>query len=214
MPPPPPDTDARAARRVEACPPLLIYDDFLDAAVADRCFSTLLTEHRWPDNSYAVFGRRFTLPRQQTWHADPGIVYSYSNNLLQARAWTDLLLYLRGRVEAATGLPFNAVLVNLYRSGDDYVGWHSDDEIEMGGRPSIASLSLGAVREFSFRTKRRAESAPVRSGSIPLAPGSLLLMAPEFQHRWEHAVLPCAAAARINLTFRHVLEPAGARDES
>lgn len=164
-------------------------------------FERLLNENDWPDNRYVVAGRQFTLPRLQTWHADPGIVYSYSNNLLQTRPWTPLLLTIKARIEACLNYDFNAVLVNLYRDGNDYVGWHSDDEQELGAEPVIASLSLGATRSFAFRHKSSGES-----GTIELTCGSLLCMQALFQHEWLHSV-PMAklvSSPRINLTFRKV----------
>jgi len=192
-------------RRLNECPLLQLQECFLDSAEAEHCYHQLRTEHQWPDNHYEVFGRSFSLPRQQTWHADEGIVYSYSNNLLQTRPWSPLLLALRVKVEAATGLPFNAVLVNLYRHGKDYVGWHSDDEIEMGEEPFIASLSLGTARAFSYRQKIIDEAQP-QQGHVVLPSGSLLLMEAAFQHHWEHSVLPSDTTdGRINLTFRNVL---------
>ena len=186
-------------------PSLTLLSNFIDDAEAQTFLQQFVTSHRWPDSEYEVFGRRFRLPRLQTWHADPGIVYSYSNNLLATRPWTPLLLLLRHRVEMATGHRFNAVLVNYYRDGKDHVGWHSDDEAELGEAPWIASLTLGATREFAWRSRQDASSA---YGKTRLTAGSLLLMAPEFQHLWEHSV-PASEAnhGRINLTFRRVLTP-------
>ena len=206
------DSVIAAARRIDACPSLLLLENFLDSTLAEQCYQSLV-QQAWPTSTYSVFGRSFSLPRQQTWHADAGIVYSYSNNLLPARPWSSLLTHLRRRIEVTTGIDFNAVLVNYYRSGDDYVGWHSDDEIEMGDSPVIASLSLGATRPFSFRQKAlRQEHAPYANlpseSAVLLPAGSLLLMEPEFQTQWEHSVLPCSENnGRINLTFRRVLPP-------
>ena len=192
-------------RPLDDCPLLLVREGFLNADQAQGCYRQLLAEQPWPDNSYEVFGRRFTLPRRQTWHADEGIVYSYSNNLLQTLPWTPALLSLRQLVEAATGAVFNAVLVNLYRNGEDSVGWHSDDETELGEEPVIASLSLGAARYFDYQETAGAGAGEPKQGSVLLAAGSLLLMLPPFQQRWQHSVPPCdEPEGRINLTFRYV----------
>ncbi|TGD73675.1 alpha-ketoglutarate-dependent dioxygenase AlkB [Mangrovimicrobium sediminis] len=186
------------------CPALSLLRGFLDDATSDSLYRRLRQEQAWPDNHYEVFGRRFTLPRLQTWHADAGIVYSYSDNLLVTRPWSALLSDLRQRVQGRLGAAFNAVLVNYYRDGDDYVGWHSDDERELGAQPLIASLSLGAPREFQFRRKGEGAAA----GSVLLESGSLLVMEPAFQHDWQHCVPRVAAGeGRINLTFRLVLPP-------
>lgn len=186
------------------CPHLQLLPGFFSADDNERLFQRLRWEQRWPDNRYQMAGRQFELPRLQTWHADPGIVYRYSNNLLASRPWTPLLLAIRRRLELQLGVRFNAVLVNYYRTGEDHVGWHSDDEPELGPQPFIASLSLGAERRFAYRHR----SLPVQ-GSLSLPGGSLLTMAPDFQHEWLHSVpsQPGLAAGRINLTWRVVLPP-------
>jgi alkylated DNA repair dioxygenase AlkB len=184
------------------CPELEIIEGFYDAVECERIYRHFLHEHLWPDNRYAVAGRQFTLPRLQTWHADPGIRYSYSNNLLQTQSWTPLLSGIRDRIETYLNFPFNSVLVNLYRNGNDYVGWHSDNEQELGEQPFIASLTFGAERQFEFRHKKSSEN-----GQVLLRSGTLLLMQPAFQHHWLHSV-PVdqnVTEGRINLTFRKVI---------
>ncbi|MDP1666622.1 MAG: alpha-ketoglutarate-dependent dioxygenase AlkB [Methylobacter sp.] len=183
-------------------PELEIIEDFYDAAECERIYRRLLHEQNWPDNRYAVAGRQFTLPRLQTWHADPGIRYSYSNNLLQTRSWTPLLSEIRAKIESALNFSFNSVLVNLYRNGNDYVGWHSDNEPELGEQPFIASLTFGAERHFEFRHKQSSEN-----GRVLLCSGTLLVMQPTFQHHWLHSI-PLdqnVTEGRINLTFRKVI---------
>ncbi|WP_019868109.1 alpha-ketoglutarate-dependent dioxygenase AlkB family protein [Methylovulum miyakonense] len=183
-------------------PELKLIDGFYDAAESVRLYQQLLHGQGWPDNRYVVAGRQFILPRLQTWHADPGIRYSYSNNLLETRPWTPLLLAIRARVESHLDFSFNSVLVNLYRNGGDHVGWHSDNEPELGGQPLIASLTLGAERPLQFRHKQSA-----RQGQVLLPSGSLLVMQPDFQHHWLHSVPPDPnlTDGRINLTFRNVI---------
>ena len=183
---------------------LTLQPDFLTPADSRFFFDHLLHQHPWPAQHYEVYGRRFTLPRQQTWHADPGIVYSWSDNLLQTRPWTPVLQVLREKVQQATGEAFNAVLVNLYRNGQHYVDWHTDDDKEMGERAVIASLSLGASRAFSLRKAGKSDHQ-----SLMLSSGSLLVMQAGFQQMYEHALLPDDTTShktepRINLTFRYV----------
>lgn len=195
---------AVALRRVKDCPPLLVASRFLDEVTSAELYRRLCREQQWPANSYEVFGRRFTLPRLQTWHADPGIVYSYSDNLLTTQAWTALLWQIKTAVERAVGRAFNAVLVNYYRDGNDHVGWHSDDEVELGSEPYIASLSLGASRVFAYRHKHSQQYR----GRLQLDRGSLLLMQPPFQKLWQHSVPQASVKeGRINLTFRYVYPP-------
>jgi alkylated DNA repair dioxygenase AlkB len=161
----------------------------------------LIEEVAW-QRDYISFGRRFEVPRLQAWYADEGIHYRYSDNMLQSRAWLPLLLAVKEAVEKHAGHTFNSVLVTYYRDGHDHVTWHADDEPELGEAPVIASLSLGASREFQYRHKHTGER-----GSLPLHDGELLIMQADFQRHWEHAIPPQPEVAepRINLTFRRVV---------
>ncbi|KJV07143.1 alpha-ketoglutarate-dependent dioxygenase AlkB family protein [Methylocucumis oryzae] len=184
-----------------SCPELRLIDGFYDAAESAQIYQ-LLHGQDWPENRYIVAGRQFILPRLQTWHADPGIRYSYSNNLLETRSWTPLLLKIRVQIEAFLQVSFNSVLVNLYRNGEDYVGWHCDNEAELGEQPLIASLTFGATRPLQFRHKQTGQR-----GQVLLPSGSLLVMQPNFQHHWLHSIPPepNLMTGRINLTFRNVV---------
>lgn len=184
------------------CTELVVIDDFYDAPECEQLYQSLLHEQNWPDNHYIVAGRQFILPRLQTWHADAGIRYSYSNNLLETRIWSPLLSQIRAKVEFFVNFSFNSVLVNLYRNGADYVGWHSDNEPELGEQPFIVSLTFGAERLFEFRHKKY-----FRQGQLLLRNGTLLIMQPTFQQDWQHRV-PVdknVQTGRINLTFRNVI---------
>jgi alkylated DNA repair dioxygenase AlkB len=184
------------------CTEFEVIEDFYAATDGERIYHRLLQEQNWPDNHYIVAGRQFILPRLQTWHADPGITYSYSNNLLETRSWTSLLSDIRAKVELCLDFSFNSVLVNWYRNGEDYVGWHADNEPELGEQPFIVSLTFGAERLFEFRHKKSS-----KNGRLLLRSGTLLIMRPDFQHHWLHSV-PIEKnlmEGRINLTFRKVI---------
>ena len=109
---------------------------------------------------------------------------------------------IRKRVEDLTGTSFNGVLLNLYRDGRDSMGWHSDDEPELGRKPVIASLSLGAPRRFVFRALKN----HAHKFRLILNHDSLLIMSGETQSHWQHALPKTTkpVATRINLTFRWV----------
>jgi len=111
---------------------------------------------------------------------------------------------IKARIEAVAGSAFNSVLLNYYRDHRDSVGFHSDDEPELGARPVIASLSLGEERTFILKHKRSNTAEPMR---LRLTSGSLLLMKGETQLCWRHGVpkenRPCGP--RVNLTFRTIL---------
>jgi alkylated DNA repair dioxygenase AlkB len=116
--------------------------------------------------------------------------------------WTAPLEALRALLAARTGVRFNSVLLNQYRDGTEHMGWHADDEPELGPAPTIASVSVGAERIFEFEHRRDRERIAVVLGN-----GSLLLMEGETQHHWRHR-LPKqrdAAGVRVNLTFRVVV---------
>lgn len=165
----------------------------------------LIREIAWQQD-FIAYGRRFNVPRMQAWHADPGVHYRYADNKLASHTWTPLLLAIKQDVENQSGYDFNSVLLTYYRDGRDHVNWHADDEAELGEAPVIASLSLGATREFQYRKTRGNER-----GSLQLQDGELLVMRPLFQQQWQHRV-PVQAhiqGQRINLTFRRVLSRQG-----
>lgn len=172
---------------------------------ADRLFDRLMQEIPWEQHRLRLFGREVNAPRLSCWLGDEGATYVYSRTRFDPNPWTPSLLLLRERVESACGVRFNSVLANLYRDGRDSMGWHSDDEPELGAQPVIASVSLGAERHFRLRrrTSLKEGRAPLH---LLLAHGSLLCMAGHTQHGYQHDLPRRAgvAAPRINLTFRFV----------
>lgn len=155
----------------------------------------------WQQPSIWMFGRLVSIPRQQVWMGDAHCSYRYSGVLFTPEPWTEPLRRLTLRVSEATGTPFNCVLLNRYQGGQDHMGWHSDDEVELGNAPSIGSLSLGQPRRFDLRHK----SLPTQL-ELELGDGDLLLMAGTCQTHWLHAVPKQAKATgvRYNLTFRYI----------
>jgi alkylated DNA repair dioxygenase AlkB len=177
--------------------------DFLRSDDADALFGGLLADIRWEVHRIRLFGREVDSPRLSCWIGDPQAAYTYSGLRLQPRPWPPALQRVRERLQRETGIGFNSVLANLYRDGRDRMGWHSDDERELGPRPVIASLSLGACRRFVLRHRRELASKL----AIELPHGSLLVMRGETQRNYRHA-LPATAkpvGPRINLTFRRIV---------
>ena len=164
----------------------------------------LIAEVPWRSEEVVMGGRRVPQPRLTAWYGDPGASYAYSGLKLDPLAWTPLLTDIKIRTEAAVGERFNSVLINYYRDDRDSIGFHSDDEPELGEQPVIASLSLGAERTFIMRHKRSKLVQPVH---LRLASGSLLLMRGETQRCWRHGIpkesRPCGP--RVNLTFRKIV---------
>lgn len=174
---------------------------FLAPAEAADLAARLHDEIPWEQHQVRIMGRLLDCPRLSCWIGDPGTAYVYSRVRFEPRPWTPTLAALRERVSAAAGVHFNSVLANRYRDGRDAMGWHADDEPELGPEPVIASLSLGATRRFALKHRASGERR-----NLDLTPGSLLLMAGATQRHWVHA-LPRTArpvGERINLTFRVV----------
>jgi alkylated DNA repair dioxygenase AlkB len=180
--------------------------DFLPERLADAWLAQLWRDLNWSQQEITLFGRRVMQPRLVAWYGDPDAVYTYSGLTLQPSPWHSLLAELRGRLESATGGCFNSVLANAYRDGGDSMGWHSDDEKELGPAPLIASVSLGAERRFLVRPRKRAGGGKAASRGIKLGHGSLLVMRGDSQRFFQHA-LPRTrqpVGLRINLTYRQV----------
>jgi alkylated DNA repair dioxygenase AlkB len=182
------------------------WPDFLTRSKADALLSQLLTETPWQHADIVIYGRRVKMPRLTAWYGDPGATYTYSGLRNEPRPWTPALSELRREVETTAAHPFNSVLLNFYRSGDDYMSWHRDDEPELGPRPTIASATLGAARRFQFREVRPAVAGTRKTHEIELTHGSLLVMREETQQAWEHGIPKARGLIdpRINLTFRFV----------
>ncbi len=175
------------------------WPGFLTPEEADALLARLLIDIPWQQDRIRLFGREHLIPRLQAFLSDPGIHYTYSGLKLAGDLWLPALLPLKQRLETLSGQPFNALLLNLYRDGQDCMGWHADNEPELGPNPTIASISLGAPRRFRLR-----HNASRDTESLTLAHGSLLLMAGPTQHHWQHS-LPRTQRCqdpRINLTFR------------
>lgn len=179
------------------------YPDFFDEPEAARLLAELTQAIDWRQDQIRLFGRWVDQPRLTAWHGDPGCSYTYSGMTMQPRAWTAELLAIKERIEPVAGVVFNSVLLNYYRTERDSMGWHADDEKELGENPVIASVNLGATRRFHFKHKHLKDQ---RVG-LDLTAGSLLIMAGATQHFWLHQVPKSAWARgpRINLTFRAIL---------
>jgi alkylated DNA repair dioxygenase AlkB len=186
---------------------LLDADVALDAAwlaagEADALFEALRAAVPWDVHRIRMFGRVVDSPRLSCWIGDPGTGYRYSGTHFEPNPWPVALRPIRARLADELRIDFNSVLANLYRDGRDCMGWHSDDEPELGSRPLIASLSLGGTRRFVLKHRKD----PSTKLALELPPGSLLVMRGATQANYRHA-LPRTArpvGARINLTFRRI----------
>lgn len=181
----------------------LDYDPhWLDQAASEALFAQLRGELAWEVHRLALFGRQIDSPRLSCWIGDPDAAYRYSGTHFEPHPWPTTLLPIRERLAGELGINFNSVLANLYRGGADAMGWHSDDERELGAEPVIASVSLGETRKFVLKHRKEAG----RKLALELPQGSLLVMSGGTQRHYRHA-LPRTrrtVGERINLTFRCV----------
>jgi len=176
---------------------------FYTQTQSDFLFSQLFADTFWRQESLRFGGKLVPVPRLQAWYGDSQALYGYSGLHMAPLPWTPTLMTIRQQLESELQQPFNSVLLNLYRDGQDSVAWHSDDEIELGPNPVIASLSFGADRTFELKP------LPPRAGKksvLTLHDGSLLFMGEGLQKHWSHQLPkePGITRPRINLTFRFI----------
>ncbi|WP_148862238.1 alpha-ketoglutarate-dependent dioxygenase AlkB family protein [Marinobacter fonticola] len=181
--------------------------DALPQAMADDLLHALPHALPWYQARLRLYGKWRYSPRLQCWMGDPQAHYRYSGHDMTPEPWAAALRPVLARLNELAGERFNSVLCNWYRNGQDSMGWHSDNEPELGPEPVIASLSLGAERVFQFR--RRGESRLYRS--IPLPHNSLLIMPRGLQTRYQHQLPKTrkVSGERFNLTFRRIGAPSG-----
>lgn len=193
---------------------LQYFPRFYPQAKASDLFEVLKQQIPWQQEQIRIAGVPRLQPRLSAWFGDAEAEYTYSGLHLTPLPWHPLLQQIKSDIETMAHpiLPptlitrgnsfFNSVLLNFYRDQHDSMGWHSDDEAELGPQPIIASLSLGGTRVFALKHKLRKD---LRC-KIPLENGSLLIMSGNTQSHWQHAVAKEKAEckARINLTFRRI----------
>lgn len=174
--------------------------NFIGQQEATSAYTTLLDSIDWQLYYIKIFGKLIAQPRLSAWYGN--VSYTYSGIRLEPKPFSPLIEEIKQKIELATGHTFNSVLLNLYRNEKDSMGWHSDDEKELGSNPIIASLSLGSTRVFKVKHKHKKGLGL----NLHLNQGSLLVMGGEMQHYWQHAIPKSSKAClpRINLTFRNI----------
>ena len=147
-----------------------------------------------------MFGKEVMQPRLTAWYGDADKNYSYSGVTMVPHQWTARLRQIKEKIEVVAGVKFTSALLNFYRNENDSMGWHRDNEKELGNSPVIGSVSFGATRTFQFRNYKTKKDIK----SIELTDGSLLLMRGKTNHFWEHRVAKTSQPVkeRINITFR------------
>ena len=179
--------------------PFTFIPNWLTKADIDMLWPILL-KLPWQKEHLTLYGKTHPMPRKVIWIADHGVKYRYANKDHYPEPWPPTLSQIRLKLEQTLGHDFNGVLGNLYQDGNDYMGWHSDDEKSIDDQSPIVSLSLGATRKFKFRAKNNHSN----QSSIALTNGSLLVMPAGSQKYWQHTLpkMLKVTEPRINLTFR------------
>lgn len=170
-------------------------------------YYSLLTELPWQSDRVNLFGKTHVTTRQIVWMGDSNISYQYSGHTHQAIPWTDTVFHVKHHIEQqlskiGINANFNSCLLNYYPSGEDGMGYHADDEKELGAQPIIAALSLGATRKFVFKHKKTQDKV-----ELYLKSGQLIVMHGDTQTFWKHTITKTKTVSegRINLTFRQML---------
>jgi alkylated DNA repair dioxygenase AlkB len=174
----------------------------LDRQKSAGLLQVLIHTIDWERKTIKMYGKEHFMPRLMAWYGESGKTYAFSGTTYVPKPFTAELTEIKQLVETIAGLKFNSVLINYYRDGNDSMGWHADDENELGQNPVIASLSLGQERRFDIRNKKDHKN----KFSVLLESGSLLLMKGDMQHHWEHSIAKTKKPmeARLNLTFRQI----------
>ena len=180
-----------------------IEKNFFNQVNSNELLKKLISDLPWESMAIKMFGKDITIPRLQCWVGDKGCDYKYSGKKLNRQDWTTDLIMIREKIYKELNIDFNSVLVNYYRDGKDSMGWHSDNERELGPNPTIASISLGSERDLVFRNKINKEVLP-----IPQTHGCLILIDGKTQKNWQHAIKKTrkVIGPRINLTFRNIID--------
>lgn len=177
------------------------FSSFIEKEKAWELFNFLMQNIPWKQEKIRIFGKWVSEPRLTCWMGDEGAIYQYSGKSRKPLEWSPEVSDIKKELENFTGVPFNSVLINLYRDGNDSNGWHKDNEKELGEDPQIASLSLGESRIMELRSDDKQEKV-----KIVLENGSLLFMGSGSQVHYFHQIPKCKLVdkPRINLTFRHI----------
>ena len=177
-----------------------LFPQFFTKTECGAYYQELVNDIEWRQEPIKIFGKEVMQPRLTAWYGDNNRPYTYSGISMQPLPWTPSLIAIKEKIEPLAKVTFTSALLNLYRDGKDSMGWHRDNEKELGTNPVIGSVSFGATRIFKLRNYENKKETQ----TLELTNGSFLLMTGETQHYWEHMVAKTSkeVGARINITFR------------
>lgn len=195
------------------------------AASDKQLYQQLLATLPWQSDIVTLFGNTHITKRQIVWMGDQGLSYRYAGHTHNAHDWHPIVFHVKqiiedsirtslGAMNSTDGQAsnkqhsyFNACLLNYYPSGSEGMGYHADDEKELGEQPLIAALSLGATRKMLFRHKTARDNPKSNKVDIYLNSGQLIVMAGVTQQYWKHSIAKTTTVneGRISLTFRRMI---------
>jgi len=179
--------------------PWIILSSWMNKVDSEYWMDQINKKLEWKQPLVRVYGSSHVVPRMTTFLAEKKISYCYSGSVHYGNGWPDWFCPLLKMVNFESKVEFNGCLLNLYRNGNDRMGWHSDNEPELDLEKPIASLSFGATRDFVL--KHRTQNL---RKVLSLGTGDLLIMYSNCQKDWIHSV-PIRRRIldqRVNLTFR------------
>lgn len=182
---------------------LYYIPNFLSSDKATYLFDSLKSDVSWEQKHITIYNKTMPLPRLTAWFGDDHTkTYSYSNIVNIPKEWHPLLLKLKLFLEQKFNSKINSCLLNLYRDQNDGLGWHSDNEKELGKTPIIFSLSLGETRQFQVKDKATGQ----HKINLDVSHGDLIVMRGDMQQKWLHRIAPTTKlkGERINITFRFI----------
>lgn len=193
-----PETSFAAARRIDLGRGawVEVVPGWLSGA--DTLFAALLQSVAWRQREVAMYGRMVDEPRLSAWW---GREEGLTDEALDRAP--DALRRRLPALDARYERGFDAIGLNLYRTGQDSVAWHGDRFERSRPVTVVAVLSLGSPRRFLLRP-----TGGGRSRSIPMVSGDLLVMGGTCQHTWQHCIPKVARAGpRMSATFRRRVHP-------
>lgn len=200
---------------------LTVYPKFITAEEAELILAYYIGVSDALDHpDLFVWGKTVKQPRLTKFYSDHTFEYGYSKYKAQAAPMPEWMKLIMFRVNRQLGSKFNGVLINFYRTGEDKIGAHANDERELSPEGQVATLSIGSKRRFILTPHAKTKEAPPtvsvrapaflpdpakRRWEVPLCNGELVVMSGAFQREFYHEI-PAEARVktpRVSLTFRY-----------
>lgn len=195
-----------------------IIHNLMDPAESAPLFDSLLSEVTWQHMYHASGAVPRLVACQGTIDPTTGSMPIYrhpADHVLPLFHWTPTVLHIKTEAELRVGHDLNHVLVQLYRSGQDFISEHSDKTLDIAHESSIVNVSIGAQRTMRLRTKKVSDGAARQSQQVVLPHNSMFVMGLATNKVYLHSIKPdkrreaerdsaelAYGGLRISLTFR------------